>query len=134
MAEQCNSAKEISGVMKCDRPAGHPGDHTGLVPDATYIPGGPSRHFWVDEIEGGRELPQCSKCGREIMWIETEQRADKPAARAPVDLPILSVITEEGKTVRGRQSHFATCPNAAEFRLKPGPEMDAGRPFSGRHD
>ena len=119
MAEPCKEIQyqDIPVGYQCDRPAGHPGGHT--APTQPSVQGAgviAPRIFWDTETEGGRELPKCSKCGREIVWIETEQREDKPAARAPVDPAMVSIITDEGKTVRGHISHFATCPNAAEFR------------------
>ena len=61
-------------------------------------------------------MPKCSSCDREIVWIETESRADKPPRRMPVDPPMVSIITQEGKTVRGQVSHFATCPTAGQHR------------------
>ena len=61
-------------------------------------------------------MPNCSKCGREIEWLETESRGDKPSKRMPLDPAVVQIVTDEGKTVRGRVSHYATCPDAAQFR------------------
>ena len=49
----------------------------------------------------------CHRCRKEIVWVETEH--GKPM---PCNPRGLTVITAEGKTVRGRESHFAYCPGA----------------------
>jgi hypothetical protein len=36
----------------------------------------------------------------------------------PCEPAVLAVVTSGGKVVRGRESHFAYCPNAAEHRRK----------------
>lgn len=46
-----------------------------------------------------------------MVWIKST--AGKPI---PCDPPIVSIVTEAGEVVRGRVSHFATCPNAKSFR------------------
>lgn len=61
----------------------------------------------------------CSSCGAPIVWIRTA------AAKAmPCDPAQLSVVTDAGNVVRGRVSHFATCPSAAQHRA---PKREARR-------
>lgn len=49
-------------------------------------------------------------CKRPIVWGKL---GGKPH---PLDPQILAVVTADGHVVRGRQSHYATCPDAEEFR------------------
>jgi hypothetical protein len=61
-------------------------------------------------------MANCAGCGAEIEFVKT------PTGNLiPVDLKYIMVITDEGKAVRGRISHFATCPQADRFR-KPKPK------------
>lgn len=53
----------------------------------------------------------CRSCGAAIVWVVTTSRA-----RMPCDDKIRTLVTDEGVIVRGRESHFATCPNANEHR------------------
>lgn len=66
----------------------------------------------------------CRSCDAPIVWIKS------PAGKSiPCDPPVLSVVTDAGEVVRGRISHFATCPNAAQHR-KPR-ELPAPPPVAG---
>lgn len=56
-------------------------------------------------------MTTCRGCGAPIVWIKT--KAGRPN---PCDPNIVAVVTDEGEVVRGRISHFATCPKAGEFR------------------
>jgi len=56
----------------------------------------------------------CKKCGVYIEWIKTENGKDMP-----VDPAEVTIITQDGKTVRGFIPHWVTCPNADDFRKKP---------------
>lgn len=58
-------------------------------------------------------MPQCRSCQAEIVWIKTS--SGKPM---PCDPKLITVVTDEGVTVKGRLSHFATCPNAGQHRKK----------------
>lgn len=49
-------------------------------------------------------------CGRPIVWATL---AGKPH---PCDPPLLAIVDGEGRIRRGRQSHYATCPDAESFR------------------
>ena len=53
---------------------------------------------------------RCKSCGMRIVWGKQNGRAH------PLDPKILNVLTAEGKLVRGRESHFVSCPNAKEHR------------------
>lgn len=46
----------------------------------------------------------CSTCGAPIVWLVTEK-----GAKMPCDPAVRMVITSEGKCIRGRESHYATC-------------------------
>ena len=60
----------------------------------------------------------CRSCGAEIVWVTT------PAGKQmPLDPHVLTVVADGGETVRGRVSHFASCPNAAAHRKRK--EVDA---------
>jgi len=61
--------------------------------------------FEVRELRTRSDQAACPKCGRPIRWEET-----KAGKRTPVDL--------DGTT------HWATCPNASEFRR---PKAPAGK-------
>jgi hypothetical protein len=56
-------------------------------------------------------MPFCRSCNAEIVWIKT-----KAGKLMPLDPPVLTVVTDQGETVRGRESHWATCPGAGEHR------------------
>lgn len=53
-------------------------------------------------------------CGRPIVWVKLGGRAH------PCDPALVSIIDADGRIVRGRQSHYATCPNAEDFRRPDG--------------
>lgn len=63
-----------------------------------------------DPLPGDGATCAGPQCGRPIVWVVL---GGKPH---PCDPSIRAVITEEGRVVRGRESHYATCPNAADFR------------------
>lgn len=53
---------------------------------------------------------RCNSCGMRILWGKQSNRSH------PLDPKILNVLTAEGTLVRGRESHFVSCPNAKEHR------------------
>ena len=53
----------------------------------------------------------CKKCGIYIEWIKTENNKDMP-----VDPNLITIITLEGKTIKGYIPHWATCEFADYFR------------------
>lgn len=55
---------------------------------------------------------RCRSCGMRIIWGKQSGKAH------PLDPKILNVLTAEGKLVRGRESHFVSCPNANNHRRK----------------
>lgn len=55
----------------------------------------------------------CKKCGIYIEWIKTEKGKDMP-----VDPALVTIITEQGKTIKGFIPHWITCPQANFFRKK----------------
>ncbi len=60
-------------------------------------------------------MPECKKCKEPIFFIKTEKGADMP-----VDMKFTSVyhLTDNSKwtLIRGNQPHWATCPNAKDFK------------------
>jgi hypothetical protein len=53
----------------------------------------------------------CKSCGAALVWIKTE------AGRLmPCDPNLVTVVTEDGRTVRGRIPHWSTCPQADQHR------------------
>jgi len=58
--------------------------------------------------EGGH----CSKCGAVIKWIVMKDSKK----RMPLEARPLTIVTDDGEVVRGRESHFAHCPHAQSFR------------------
>lgn len=67
-------------------------------------------------------MKHCKSCGAEIIWATTV--AEK---RIPLDaVPLMKFVQEPGSSKRNLvvrltavyESHFATCPNAAEHRKK----------------
>ena len=74
-------------------------------------------------------MSACRKCHAGIIWATTTKGASIPIDEEPVQDGNLVLVPQQGRTVlartpdelldRGRHryvSHFATCPNAAEFR------------------
>lgn len=54
----------------------------------------------------------CKGCGKAVLWIQ-----GKSGKWIPCDpTPKLTVVLEDGEVVSGFQSHFATCPQANQFR------------------
>ncbi len=58
------------------------------------------------------EEGRCRSCGASIVWIYGATR------RMICNPEVLTVITDEGLVVRGRESHFSTCPDANKWRRK----------------
>jgi hypothetical protein len=58
-------------------------------------------------------MATCKGCGAEIEWMFTEN-----GHKMPVNKPMLTVITKDGKVIQGQESHFASCPKADDFRRR----------------
>ncbi len=58
------------------------------------------------------EEGRCRSCGAPVVWIYGATR------RMICNPEVLAVITDEGLVVRGRESHFSTCPDANKWRRK----------------
>lgn len=56
----------------------------------------------------------CRSCGAVIVWIEVNGKLH------PCELKVRNVITANGAVIRGRESHFAHCPQAKQWRQKQG--------------
>lgn len=66
-------------------------------------------------------MPKCKSCGAAIEWVKMAASGKA----MPVDPVYKQTITDAGFFTRGRESHFSTCPTAAEHRrLSPMPAMD----------
>jgi hypothetical protein len=65
------------------------------------------------------ELGQCRGCGRAIEWVWTTA-----GKRMPVDAPLVAERVHERPgaapitVIDSARSHFATCPNAHDFRRR----------------
>jgi hypothetical protein len=81
---------------------------------------------------------KCKGCGAPIIWIRTKDGKHMPCNPEDIEIDIAgakttAIITEDGRlefgspvnpndlfpptmTVKGRVSHFATCPAAGKFR------------------
>lgn len=62
-------------------------------------------------MEKNHQTVECKGCGFQIVWVKT-----KAGKNMPCDPELVKVVTEDGDVVTGRVSHFATCPNADDFR------------------
>lgn len=56
-------------------------------------------------------VARCRSCGARIVWIETAA-----GKKMPLDEKKATVVLDDGTVVTGRVSHFATCPQAGEWR------------------
>lgn len=56
-------------------------------------------------------MTPCKGCGVLIDWVTTAT-----GGKMPVQGPVVTVITEEGATVRGRVEHWSSCDKAPLFR------------------
>ena len=63
-----------------------------------------------------RTITVCKKCGAPIEFLKSEKGKFIPVN----DESYQVLVSDAGKTIRGRRSHFATCPYAETFRKKEG--------------
>ena len=61
-------------------------------------------------------MKTCKGCGAEIRWITTEAGKAMPLDAKPVNFYIQS--GETWKMTQGYIVHWATCPNAKDFKRK----------------
>ena len=59
---------------------------------------------------------KCKKCFAPVLW----KRNPKSGKMQLLDLNPKTIIDLDGNVHTGRESHFATCPNADEFRKPKG--------------
>lgn len=57
-------------------------------------------------------MAQCKACHAEIKWIRTA----KNQRQMPVDLPAITVITENGQVIKAYTPHWPNCSGAETFR------------------
>jgi len=58
------------------------------------------------------EEGRCRSCGAPVVWIYGATR------RMICNPQVLTLITDEGLVVKGRESHFSNCPDADKWRRK----------------
>ena len=57
---------------------------------------------------------KCKICGADIEWVSL-----RTGKSMPVNLrPVHTIVTNDGRVVSGRESHFSTCPKAKTWRGK----------------
>jgi len=56
-------------------------------------------------------VSNCRSCGEAIVWIKTQKGKSMPCNTEKI-----TIVTEDGQVVTGRTSHFATCPQAGQWR------------------
>jgi len=61
-------------------------------------------------------MPKCKGCGQEIKWVEMATGKKMPLDHKP--LQMVQVKDGIGEVIPVYMPHFATCPNAKEFRRK----------------
>lgn len=54
---------------------------------------------------------KCRKCNTDIKFIKTEK-----GKNMPVDSRLVTIVTEDGKVVKGYIPHWATCSDPDYFR------------------
>ncbi len=66
-------------------------------------------------VDDGRgELGKCSSCRRPVIWLVMK----RTGKRNPCDPTLYTFSRGDHVIAKGRVSHFATCPNAAQHRKK----------------
>ena len=58
------------------------------------------------------EEGRCRSCGAPVVWIYGTTK------RTICDPKVLTVVLDNGEVVKGRISHFATCPDADKWRRR----------------
>lgn len=61
---------------------------------------------------------KCKSCGADIIWAETTNNKRVPLDSKPEKRFIYTSDHEDVYLVDTYQSHFATCPNAAQHRKR----------------
>ncbi|MFA5383967.1 MAG: hypothetical protein WC364_04785 [Eubacteriales bacterium] len=56
-------------------------------------------------------MAKCKSCNAEIDYVRS-----KGGRLIPVNNGYVTVVTDSGHVIKGRVSHFATCPDANKFR------------------
>lgn len=56
------------------------------------------------------QISFCRSCAKEITWVRSA--AGRPI---PCDPKVLTLVTDADDVVKGRLTHFATCPQAKEW-------------------
>lgn len=59
-----------------------------------------------------RATVRCTRCKDPIEWIKMKSGKNMPVQEGPY----ITIVTDNGETYRGRESHWGHCPFAKEFR------------------
>lgn len=72
----------------------------------------------LKQYEGDRDVVltpgNCRSCAAPIVWVTMSTTG----AMNPLDPRMLNVVTDDGRVVRGRESHFGSCPHRDKHRKK----------------
>ncbi len=61
-------------------------------------------------------MAKCRACKAEIIFVQMETGGRMPLDAEPEKRVVLEALTSVGRVVSTYVSHFATCPNAEEFK------------------
>ncbi len=57
-------------------------------------------------------MPLCKGCGAQINWLKTQK-----GKNTPIDVQETTIyVTGTQTMIKGHQPHWATCPNAKDFK------------------
>lgn len=69
------------------------------------------------DARAAQGIALCRSCGREIIWAKTETGRNAPFDARPITVYVVNAAGI-AQPLRGRVSHFATCPHADRHRAK----------------
>ena len=65
-------------------------------------------------------MPKCKGCGAEILWVKMNTGGNMPLDPDPQKFVVISSMVfgkeEQGHLLTGHTPHWATCPNADDFK------------------
>ena len=62
-------------------------------------------------------MSNCRSCGAEVLWVVMESGAKMICNPKELSFVVLGQF-DKGKTYRGYEPHWATCPDAKEWRKR----------------
>lgn len=69
----------------------------------------------------------CTRCGAQIKWVKSKPKDGSPGSWCPLEMRPLQVMSDDGTMHRGRESHYASCPYAQDFRADVAKKKAAGQ-------